>query len=352
MNNSNRHPVIAEDLRLLMAGSVPWERFSGKTVLITGATGLVASYLVDALLYRNEVLESEPCLVVAMVRDRKRAEQRFFNHLGRTDLELLVQDVTLPLPPGRTANFIIHAAGNATPKKFMLDPIGTYKAAVLGSHTLLEHAHLMGCEGYLFLSSGAVHGAVQGDDTVVNEQVIGIVDPLDPYACYSESKRMGETMCAGWTRQYSLKTRICRLSHTYGPGLSRDDDRAFAEFVYSVLDQRDILLKTDGSAIRPYCYLMDAADAIFRVLLLGADGEAYLVANDTANCSIRDLAQILANLDRDKKVCVRVLSHERSDSIPNKDPARRIDVTKLRNLGWAPQFDIEIGFERTFRSLL
>jgi nucleoside-diphosphate-sugar epimerase len=163
---------------------------------------------------------------------------------------------------------------------------------------------------------------------------------------------MGETMCAGWTRQYSLKTRICRLSHTYGPGLSRDDDRAFAEFVYSVLDQRDILLKTDGSAIRPYCYLMDAADAIFRVLLLGADGEAYLVANDTANCSIRDLAQILANLDRDKKVCVRVLSHERSDSIPNKDPARRIDVTKLRNLGWAPQFDIEIGFERTFRSLL
>lgn len=352
MNHSKRHPVIAEDLQMLLASNLPWERFAGKTVLITGAMGLVASYLVDALLYRNEVSDTEPCLVLALVRERKRAEKHFANHLGRSDLELLVQDVITPLPPETKSDFIIHAAGNATPKKFGRDPIGTYKAAVIGTHNLLEHAHLMRCEGFLLLSSGAVHGAVHGADTVISERVIGVLDPLEPYACYAESKRMAETMCASWARQNGLKTRICRLGHTYGPGLRRDDDRAFAEFVYSVLDQRDILLQTDGAAVRPYCYLMDAADALFRVLLMGCDGEAYLVANETATCSIMELAHIVTKLDPAQEVQVRLNGAATGDAIPNKDPTRKLDTTKLRGLGWAPRFDIHNGFNRTFRSLL
>jgi nucleoside-diphosphate-sugar epimerase len=352
MNHSKRHPVVAEDLEILLTSNLPWERFAGKTVLITGAMGLVASYLVDALLYRNEISDSEPCAVLAVVRDRERAEKKFSNHLGRSDLEFLVQDVILPLPPQTRSDFIIHAAGNATPLKFGQDPIGTYKAAVLGTHYLLEHAHLQHCEGFVLLSSGAVHGAVPGDDTVVNERVIGVVDPLDRYACYAESKRMAEAICAAWARQHGLKTRICRLGHTYGPGLRRDDDRAFSEFVYSVIDQRDILLRTDGAAVRPYCYLMDAADAIFRVLLMGGDGEAYLVANETATCSIKELAETLAKLDYEKNIMVRVKSEVNDASIPNSDPARTLDITKLRKLGWAPRFDIQGGFERTYWSLL
>jgi len=352
MNISSRNPIIAEDLRILLANNLPWDRFAGKTVLITGAMGLIASYLIDALLFRNEVFESKPCLVLALVRDRKRAEKKFINYLGRPDLELLVQDVVHTLPTGRRYDFIIHAAGNATPKKFARDPIGTYEAAVLGTHNLLKHAHLSGCEGFLLLSSGAVHGVVSGVDTVINEETFGVVDPLSPYACYSESKRMAETMCASWARQNGLKTNICRLGHTYGPGLSREDDRAFAEFLYSVIDHDDILLHTDGRAIRPYCYLLDAADAIFRVLLFGESSNAYLVVNETATCSIKHLAETIALLDRTRKTVVKLSDEFNLESITNSDPARKLDTAKLRKLGWTPKFNINDGFERTYRSLL
>jgi dTDP-glucose 4,6-dehydratase len=197
-----------------------------------------------------------------------------------------------------------------------------------------------------------VHGVVTGDDTVINERVIGSVDPLDPYACYAESKRMAETICASWTRQFGVHTRIARLGHTYGPGLRRDDDRAFTQFVYAILDRRDIVLHTDGGAVRPYCYLSDAADAIFRILLTGGDAEAYLVAHAAASCSVLELATLLVSLFPERGVCVKVEPSGHAGSIVSRQPPRELDVTKLRSLGWSPQVDLEEGFHRTLRSLL
>ena len=345
-----RHPVLEHDFQTLLSADLPWERLSGRTVLITGATGLVASYLVEALLYRNDVSAGAPCTVVALVRDPSRAAERFAPYLGRADLRLLAQDVTAPVPADLRADYVIHAAGNATPRRFGADPVGTYAAAVIGTHRLLEHAHRTGCEGFLLLSSGAVQGAVRGEVTL-DERIVGVVDPLDPYACYAESKRMAETMCSAWTRQFGVRTRIARLSHTYGPGLRRDDDRAFAEFVWSAIDGRDIVLHTDGSAVRFYCYLSDAADALLRVLLTGGDGEAYLLANPEAPCSVRDLAAVIAALAPGRNVRVR-RGGEAAGSVANRDPLQRVSAAKLRGLGWSPSIGVEEGFARTMRSLL
>lgn len=347
-----RNPVIEEDLRTIFIGTLPWERLSGRSVLVTGATGLVASYLVEALLYHNEVFPETPCTIVALVRDKDRAAARFAHHGSRSDLRLLVQDVTKPIPSDIEAHFIVHAAGNATPRLFTDDPVGTYQAAALGTHYLLEHAYRTGCESFLLLSSGAVHGAVSGEDTVIHERVIGSVDPLDPYACYAESKRMAETMCASWTRQFGVHTRIARLGHTYGPGLRRDDDRAFAKFVYAIVDHRDIVLHTDGAAVRPYCYLSDAADAIFRILLTGGDAEAYLVAHAAASCSVLELATLLAGLFPERECHVKVETSGHARSVVNRDPPRQLDVSKLCSLGWSPKVDLQEGFHRTLRSLL
>jgi nucleoside-diphosphate-sugar epimerase len=256
------------------------------------------------------------------------------------------------VPPDLRTDFIIHAAGNATPRFFGADPVGTYRSAALGTHHLLEHAHRVGCEGFLLLSSGAVHGIVTGEDTVIHEGVIGTVDPLDPYACYAESKRMAETMCASWTRQFGVHTRIARLGHTYGPGLRRDDDRAFTQFVYAIVDRCDIVLNTDGAAVRPYCYLSDAADALFRILLLGGDGEAYLAAHAAASCSIKELATLLVRLFPERGGQVKMGASAHTGSVANQDPLRRLDVSKLCSLGWSPHVDLEEGFRRTVRSLL
>jgi dTDP-glucose 4,6-dehydratase len=187
---------------------------------------------------------------------------------------------------------------------------------------------------------------------VITENTVGVVDPLDPYACYAESKRMAETICASWTRQYGVHTRIARLGHTYGPGLTRNDDRAFAQFVYAALDGRDIVLHSEGTAIRPYCYLSDAADALFRIFFKGTDGAAYLVANNDASCAVLELATLLARLAPDGKTRVRIDMASAGASIVNRDPARPVDVAKLRSLGWCPKVTIEDGFRRTLESLL
>ncbi len=351
MRTSVRNPVVEEDLRVVFSGGLPWERLSGKTVVVTGAAGLIASYLIEVLLYRNEVVAGAPCTVVALVRDKEAAERRFAHHKSRPDLRFLVQDVAAPMPPDLRTDFVIHAAGNATPRSFGVDPVGTYKAAVLGTHQLLEHAYQAGCEAFLLLSSGAVHGVVAGDDTVITERVMGTVDPLDPYACYAESKRMAETMCASWARQFAVPTRMARLGHTYGPGLRREDDRAFAQFVYAIVDRRDIVLHSDGSAVRAYCYLSDAADALFRILLMGGDGEAYLVAHAAASCSIRELATLLVELFPERGIQFKRASGL-AGSVANKDPIRPLNTSKLFSLGWSPQVDIASGFHRTIQSLL
>lgn len=349
---SRRHPVLEEDFRSVFSAALPWERLSGRSVLVTGATGLVGSYLAEALLYRNEASPLAPCKVVALVRDKGRAASRFAHHGSRGDLQLLIQDAAQPVPSNLSTDFIIHAAGNATPRLFGVDPVGTYRAAVLGTHHLLEHAHHVCCEGFLLLSSGSVHGVVAGEETVIDERVLGTLDPLSPYACYAESKRMAETMCASWTRQFGVPTRIARLGHTYGPGLRKDDDRAFAQFVHAVVDRRDIVLRTDGAATRPYCYLSDAADALLRILLTGKDGEAYLLAHTEATCSVLELATLLAGLYPERGVRVKMGKSDDAGSIANRDPPRRLDVSKLSALGWAPRVGVQAGFRRTLESLL
>ena len=162
---------------------------------------------------------------------------------------------------------------------------------------------------------------------------------------------MGETICRSWWSQHGVPVRMARLGHTYGPGMRRSDERAFAQFVFSVVDGRDIVLNSDGSAVRPYCYLADAVSALFLLLFAGADGEAYLVTNPDASCTIRELAELLASIHPTGRVAVR-----RSESatplgyLPNRDPAHPLDIAKMRTLGWLPTTGLREGFTRTIES--
>ena len=346
-----RHPVVTADLERIAAERLPWHQLESATVIVTGGVGLIGSYLVEALLYLNESRRSQNTRVVVTARNLDAARTRLAAYASRSDLEIVRHDASLPLPELGPVGFLVHAAGQASPTHFGRDPIGTYAPNVLGTHHLLERACRDRALGVLFLSSGAVHGALGPEVDVIREDVYGMVDPLDARASYAESKRMGETICRSWFTQHDVPVRMARLGHTYGPGMRRSDERAFAQFVFDVLDGRDIVLNSDGSARRPYCYLADATAALLRLLLVGEDGEAYLVANPEASCSIRELAELIAGLDPARKVAVRRAEGSvPAEYLPNRDPFRPVDVAKMRALGWEPTTGLREGFARTIDS--
>ncbi|MGD0899798.1 MAG: NAD-dependent epimerase/dehydratase family protein [Thermoguttaceae bacterium] len=348
-----RHPIIEEDLRAIAAADLPWSAFQDRCVVISGANGFLPAYMVETLLYLNERSPRQKTRVVGLVRNLPRAAKRFKAYAGRPDFELLAHDVTQPLPAVPRGDFVVHAAGQASPKYFGSDPVGTLSANVLGTHHLLALARQSRAEGFLFFSSGEVYGEPLPGKKMMAETDVGIVDHMDVRSCYAESKRLGETMCLCWRRQFGVPVKILRIGHTYGPGMRLDDGRVFADFVADLVHRRPIVMKSDGSARRAFCYLADAVRGYFTVLLKGPAGEAYNVANTEAQCTILELAELLAGLFPDRRVTVVRQARDPADTyMPCKIRQAMLDISKVKALGWRPTTTLAEGFRRTVESFL
>ena len=346
-----RNRIINEDLARIAGSDLPWAEFAGKTALVSGANGFLPAYMVETFLYLNERRNSAPTTVLALVRSREKAEARFAHYKGRKDLQFLVQDVCEPVRLDGPVDYIIHAASQASPKYYGVDPVGTLTANTLGTHHLLTLARDKRSAAFLFFSSGDVYGQVDPAGKPIREDAYGVVDPTAVRSCYGESKRLGETMCVCWAYQYKVPTRMVRPFHTYGPGMKLDDGRVFADFVADIVNNRDIVMKSDGAAVRPFCYLADAAIGYFTVLLKGQPGQAYNVGNDRAEVSVRDLAHILVGLFPEKKL--RVIQREGVQPpgyLQTKVVRICPDLSKIRQLGWEPSTSVEEGFRRTIES--
>jgi UDP-glucuronate decarboxylase len=345
------HPVVVEDLDRILAAPLPWDRFSGRTVLVSGAAGFLAAYVVETLLRFNDLrMGAEPVRVLALVRRPEAAAERFGHHADREDLCFLHQDVCEPLSVEGPIHFMVHAASPATPRAFGRDPLGTFDANVLGTRRLLERAALEPTEGFLFLSSGEVYGL--GNDTVIptHEDAFGYLDPAQVRACYGEGKRAGETLCTLFAATRQVPASMARIFHTYGPGMPLGDGRVFTDFVADVLAGRDLIMRSDGSASRAFCYLADAVEGFFTILLKGEAGKPYNVGNDQAELAIQDLATLLAGLDPGLKLSVRREARPEGTYLPSPIQRGCPDVGRLRALGWVPRTGPEEGFRRTIRS--
>lgn len=307
--------------------------FNGKTVLVTGATGLIGKLCVMSLL--------ENAKVIALVRNREKALKIFNEH---KNLELLVQDINSQIEVSEKVDYIIHTASVTASKDFIQKPVETINTAINGTRNVLEFARNNSIKSMVYLSSLEVYGVCADEN--IKENNYGYIDILSPRSSYSEGKRMVETMCVSYFSQYNVPVKIARLAQTFGAGVSKDDNRVFAQFAKSVINKEDIILHTKGETKRNYCYTTDAVRAIFTILTKGENAKAYNVANKNTYISIADMAKMLEN--ENTKVKYQIDGKDRGFN-----PVMKIclDSTELENLGWSAQINLEEMFERTIASL-
>lgn len=331
--------------------SLPWDELDGKTVLVTGATGLLGGMICKALLCANHVRGAE-IGIVALCRSREKAE-RFFGELLEDDsLLLLFADVTQPVECPVHVDYIIHGASITGSKEFVTRPVDTINTTLAGTENMLRLAVKQRPEGFLYLSSLEVYGVTDPDAEWIDESCGGYIDPLSVRSSYSESKRMAENLCAAYCSQYGVNARVVRLAQTFGAGVEYSDGRVFAMLARSVIEKKDIVLRTDGSTLRNYCYLSDAVKAILTALVRGENGRAYNIANRDTAVTIREIAELMCSRYPESGIKLTFDIAEDAGKLGyNPKVVIRLDPTEIEKLGWRPTVALGEMFDRTIASM-
>jgi len=317
----------------------------GKTFLITGATGMLASRIIDFLMEFNKKNKKKKCKIIGIARNHEKVADRFKNYEKKENLKFLYKNILEPITIHDTLDYIIHAASLASPKYYGICPIQVIEPNVIGVKNLLDLAKDKKVKSVLFFSSGEVYG-INKNHSILDESSFGYLNPMNIRSCYAESKRMGENICASYFMQYKIPVKIVRPFHTYGPGMDINDGRVFADFVKNILSNQDIEIKSDGSARRPFCYISDAIAAFLVVLINGENGEAYNIANPYQEFSVRQLAKKLIQLFPERKLKVKFVEQDTVYS-KSKINMQVVNIDKVMKLGWKPGVGIEDGFKRT-----
>ena len=347
--------IIFEDMKDIESRGQCWDWLKGKTVLITGAYGMLVSYMVYFLIYLNETYPTMNIRILAIGRSMEKMRKRFGKYVDREYFCTCNVDICAPLELNAPVDYIVHAASLASAQYYGVNPTGTLLPNSVGTYHLLELAREKGAQGFLFFSSGDVYGKVSETLEQITESDYGYIDPINIRNCYGESKRMGENMCKAWAEQYGVPAKSVRIFHTYGPTMDIDhDQRVFAEFVRNIVYNMDIVMKSDGSATRPFCYLADATDAFFRILKNGQPGDAYNMCNNDGLVSVKELAEQLVALYPEKGLKVVIQQRDKDtayiESFVKK--VTPVNVRKLMDMGWYPKYDLETGFKRTVENFI
>jgi nucleoside-diphosphate-sugar epimerase len=329
----------------------------GKRLLITGGAGFLGYYLVQAALHWNATEGRSDPISVTVYDNYARGVPAWLGDLSSNQhLNLVRHDVRGPLPEDAGPfEYVIHAAGIASPVYYRRYPIQTMDANINGLRTLLahglDHAAATPLQGFLFFSSSEIYGDPTPENIPTPETYRGNVSCTGPRACYDESKRYGETLCVNFARQYDLPIKIARPFNNYGPGLKITDGRVLPDLCRDALSGRDVVLHSDGSPTRTFCYSADAVTGYIKTLVHGHAGEAYNIGVELPEISMADVAQMIVDTARhlfgyDGKV-VHHPHQEAAYLVDN--PSRRCPVIeKARtHLGYDPQVSLEEGIRRS-----
>ena len=346
--NRMENALYAQDIASAAKQDLPWEELREKTIVISGATGLIGCCLIDTLAYRS-LRDHLNCTIYALTRDPERAASRA-TPLWASCVRFVQCDINRQRPEiPEHADYVIHAASNTHPVAYATDPIGTILTNILGTQNMLELAADHSAERSLFLSSVEIYGENRGDCERYDETYCGYIDCNTLRAGYPESKRAGEALCQAYIRQKRLDIVIPRLCRIYGPTMLPSDTKALSQFLKNGLAGQDIVLKSEGRQHFSYCYVADAVSALLFCLFRGENGQAYNVADPASDITLRELAELIAT-----NAGTRVV-FDLPDSIESagysKATKALLDSSKLHALGWRAAHSIQEGIERTMQIL-
>lgn len=338
-----KNPIYAADLRKGIEAN-DLTSLTGKSILLTGATGLIGSALTDMLLQFNESRQAG-IHIFAAGRSLNRIRSRFADDPSVTAVSY---DALQPPHFEFMVDYIIHMAGNASPDMYVSDPVGTLMGNCLGIHELLKYHVACGAKKTVYVSSSEVYGTGETGKAFTEGQY-GYVDILNPRSSYSMGKRAAETLSICYAAQHGCKVSIARPGHIYGPTASAKDGRVSSVFARQAAMGIPIELKSAGTQLRSYCYCVDCASAILRILLCGESCEAYNISNRDSIITIREMAEILAQYGGVPLICSAPTELERAAFNPMNNCS--LNSEKLEAMGWQAVFSAEEGLRHTVEIL-
>ncbi len=364
--------LYMEDIRLVANCNYKWEMLRGKSVAISGGTGMIGSFIVDVLMHQNDVMNLDTHIYV-LGRSREKAGNRFGKYMACDNFHFISHDINEPLDISRFGDlnnmhmdsmpirhditdreqsgidYIIHAASNTHPAAYAGDPIGTISANVFGTKYLLDFAAKAGCKRFVFLSSVEIYGENRGDTDKFCEDYLGYIDCNTLRAGYPESKRTGEALCQAYMKQCGLDIVIPRLSRTYGPTMLMSDTKAISQFILKGAHGENIVLKSEGTQLYSYAYVADAASAVIKLMLEGENGQAYNIVSDSSDLTLKELAETIA--DYVGKNVVYELPDKAESAGYSKATKALLDCGKLKGTGWKSLYGMKDGLIRTIEIL-
>ena len=333
-----------DDINFIAGLCLPWEKLNQKTILISGASGMIGSFLIHVLLQRPEKIN-----IIAVGRNIKTAQERFSEYWGKDNFHFISHDLNLPFKDNIKADIIVHEASNTHPAAYSSDPIGTAATNIIGTNNLLKVASQNKKCRFLFASSVEIYGENRGDTEYFDEHYCGYIDCNTMRAGYPESKRAGEALCQAYRKAKGIDVVIARLARTYGPTMLTEDTKAISQFIKNALEKKDIVLKSEGNQLYSYCYVADSVSGLLTILLKGKNGEAYNISDSKSDLTLKELASLIAFNVKTK------VTYQMPDSIEfegySKATKAIMDSRKLQNLGWKAHWTIESGIRQTINYL-
>lgn len=342
--------LYLEDILYVSKICVPWEKLQDRSVMLSGATGLIGSFLIDTILEKN-FNDGLNTTVYALGRNEEKAKIRFCRHINDRHFVFVPYDVKLPFVDEDlgTVDYVLHLASNTHPMQYATDPIGTITTNIIGVLNMLDFAVKHHAVRFAFSSSNEIYGENRGDVELFDEDYCGYINSNTLRAGYPESKRCGEALCQAYLIQKGLEFVIPRITRSYGPTMLMSDTKVISQFIKKGFAGEDIVLKSFGTQYYSFQYVADTVAGLLTILLCGECGKAYNIAEEHSDIMLKDLASLIASMNGVKVV------YEKPDPVEaagySKATKARLDGKKLQALGWKPRYNIESGIERTINIL-
>ena len=343
MNN-----ILKEDIQFFASRFALATELEGKTIAVTGSTGLLGACMVHCLL-ALKAQRGVNLHIVAVARNMEKAVRLFGEE--REELSYYQYDFssTEPFQLKRKVDYLFHFAAPTASKDFVEKPVETMNTVYMGMQNILNYAEQTKLESLVLASTLEVYGTITDDSTPLTEDKQGYLNPMATRSSYPLAKRAAEGLCHNYAVEKQVKVKVARLAQTFGAGVSTQDNRVFAQFARSVIHNEDIILHTTGELSRCYCYTTDAINAMLYILLKGEDGTAYNVANEATYISIRQMAELVAETFNPDHVHVVIEMQEGLGYSPTTK--LRLDTQRIQSLGWTPYYNMKDMFGRLIASM-